>query len=440
MTVNSCYIEPALTMSKANLLALVDSEKDLHIHFLQSLLQAPSPNPPGNTVAAARVVTNYLSHHNISFSILSPKEDAPNVVSTLSSPDPSHGPKLVMNGHLDVFPVSDSNDWAHDPWGGEIANGKIYGRGVVDMKAGLAALTIAYTYIHRFRAHLPNGTCTFEAVSDEETGGAFGTKYLLHTDKNRDIWRGTAVLNTEPSGLQSFRFGEKGTLRLTFTVRSPGGHGAFTHLDEGATHIAARLILRLTTSIEAFTDFEVDPEISAHLADPAVRATIDEIMGTGAAANMLKATVNIGTINGGSKVNTIPNLCTFEADIRLPIGLSATPILNLISDILANEYPQVEVAVQDAASNPSNFCSPSHPLAVAIADNAEKVLDRRPLGVPSLGATDVKHFRYLGVPGYSFGVSPRGMAGVDESVDLEEYFGLIKVIVGAAWDYLGGET
>ncbi|KAF1349937.1 acetylornithine deacetylase/succinyldiaminopimelate desuccinylase-like deacylase [Delphinella strobiligena] len=425
-------------MSKQDLLASIDAAKEKHTHFLQTFLQAQSPNPPGTTVTAARAVTNFLSHHSIASSIIAPKEDAPNVVSILETSNPSSGPRLVMNGDLDVFPVSDSTHWIHDPWGGEIDDGRIFGRGVVDMKADTAALVVVYTHLHRFRAHL-HGTCVLETVSDEETGGKWGTKYLLHDDEQKEIWRGDVVLNAEPSGLQSIRFGEKGMLRVTFTVSTPGRHGAFTHLDEGAIRTASRLIQMLVAEIEGFTEFELDPEIAEQLKKPQVRATIDEIMGTGAAENMDRPTVNIGTISGGSKVNTIPNECVFEADIRLPIGLSLETVLGLIFTIL-EDFPQATFAVQQAASNPPNAGSPNHPIVTALVDNAERVLGRRPVGIPSMGGTDVKHFRYLGVPGYNYGVSPGGMAGRDESVAMEDYHALIKVLAGAAWDYLGGQA
>ncbi|KAL1306158.1 hypothetical protein AAFC00_004265 [Neodothiora populina] len=435
-------------MSKAGLLALIDSdaEKDLQIHFLQSFLRAASPNPPGDTVAAARVVTNFLAHQDIESSIISPKVDAPNVVShfvcTSSNIENEHAlPKLIMNGHLDVFPVSDGDQWTHDPWAGEIdtSTNKIYGRGVVDMKAGTAALAAAYAYLFRFKNQL-HGTCLLQTVSDEETGGKWGTAYLLNEDEDSELWREGAVLNAEPSGFQSYRFGEKGTLRMTFTVQTPGGHGAFLHLDEGAIRISTRLITSLISLIENSTDFHTPPDIEKHLRRPDVMATIDTIMGTGAAAIMSKPTVNIGTISGGSKVNVIPNECVFEVDIRLPIGLTASTILIQIDKLLSTDFPQAKYSVHEAASNPANACAPEHPLAIAIADNAEAVLGEgnRPLGIPSMGATDVKHFRYLGVPGYSFGVSPEGMARRDECIDLRDYLALIKVLAGTGWDYLGG--
>ena len=258
----------------------------------------------------------------------------------------------------------------------------------------------------------------------------------MNEDTRRETWKGDVQLNAEPTGLQSIRFGEKGTLRMTFTVKTKGAHGAYRHLSEGAIRIAARLINELV-KLEDFTDFALDPEVRRYLNKKEVRDTVDEIMGPGASGMILRPTVNIGTIKGGVKVNTIPDSCQFEADIRLPIGLEAGIVLERI-DATLKDFPEATYAVQEAASNPPNPCAFDHELTRAIASNAENILGRKPIAIPSLGATDAKHWRYKGIPAYSFGLSPEGMAGIDESVDLDDYINLVKVLTLAAWDFLTG--
>jgi len=458
-------------MFKQALLDTIDAERQDLISFLQSLTRADSSNPPGDTIAAACVVTTFLASRDVPSTLIAPKSDAPNITSTfpavsqtpthsrssslhqldeqhtpsprdsvfadsgISTPNP--GPRLIMNGHIDAFPISEAErkQWSHDPWSADIENNRMYGRGLVDMKAGTAATIAAYTYIFAHR-HLLNGTAVLEAVSDEETGGKWGSKYLLNDDDRKDTWTGDVNLNAEPTGLQSIRFAEKGTLRITFTVKAQSAHGAYTHLSEGAIRIATRLITELV-KLEDFSDFDVDPEVRRYLDKQEVRETVDQIMGAGASNNILKPTVNIGTITGGTKVNTIPGDCRFEVDIRLPIGLVAATILNQINTILEN-FPEATYEVQEAASNPPNSCAFDHALTRAIADNAEHILGRKPIAIPSLGATDAKHWRYKGVPAYSYGLSPEGMAGIDESVDLDDYINLVKILTLTAWDFLTG--
>lgn len=223
---------------------------------------------------------------------------------------------------------------------------------------------------------------------------------------------------------------------MAFVVKTRGANGAYTHLGEGAVRVAVRLVAELV-KLEQFDDFELDPALKRQLERKEVRDTIDEIMGLGASENMSRPTVNIGTIRGGSKVNTIPSNCEFEVDIRLPAGLTAPIFLERI-DVILEGFREAMYAVQEAASKPPNACEPDHPLAEAIQQNSESVTGRRPMSIPSMGATDCKFWRYLGIPAYSYGLSPEGMAGTDESVSVEDYIKLVKVLTLAAWDLLGG--
>jgi succinyl-diaminopimelate desuccinylase len=380
--------------TKASLLSAIDDDRPRLVAFLQTLIRAPSPNPPGDTTAAAAVVISYLQSHGIhTDTITAPnKPHLPNVVTVLN--EDGTGACLVMNPHLDVFPVSDGNEWTHGPWSGDVVSGRIYGRGVVDMKAGTAAQVIAFAFLSRHIAPEYVGTATpnskrriaLACVSDEETGGKFGSVHLLDNDPRRETWLGDVVLNAEPVALSSIRFAEKGTLRLTFTIKAQSAHGAYTHLSEGAIRIAARLIARLV-KLEDFDGFEIDPAVGELLKRQDVRDRADEIMGAGAAASITRPTVNIGTISGGNKVNTIPGLCSFEADVRLPCGLTAAVLMKEINIIIA-DFPSASVEVQEAASNPPNWNAPDHALVRAVQRNAEGVLGKeakKVLALPSLG-------------------------------------------------------
>ena len=425
--------------SKEDLIGLIDSDKDAHLKFLSSFIKIRSTNPPGDTRDAVKFVQECLSGYDIPTEIIAPKPEAPNIVSTFSGQRQSnlkHGSRnLVLNGHIDVFPVDEDEHWQRDPYSGDIVDGFVHGRGGVDMKAGTAADLIAFTYVHRFRSQL-TGQCTLEVVSDEETGGRYGTKYLLEQHESKDIWRGDCVLNAEPSGLDSIRFGEKGTLRLSFEIRTQGGHGAYIHRSEGAIRIATRLIHRLL-GLENLRGEGMDSDLRDYLSRPDVREVADEIMWKGAADSMLKPTVNIGTIHGGVKVNMIPSYCAFEADIRLPIGLVKETFLTKIGSIL-KDIPEASYTIQEAASNPAAASPRDHELVRLLQKSAENACGRKPLPISSLGATDCKHFRYNGVPAYSYGVSPATMAEVDERVSVEEFLAVVKVHTLIAWDYLGG--
>jgi succinyl-diaminopimelate desuccinylase len=391
--------------AKTLLLQALDADKDAHVLMLQEFVRAASPNPPGSTSAAAAVLTSYLSAKGVPFSIASPQVDQPNIVSDFQG-GKGPGPRVVLNGHIDVFPVGDATGWARDPWSGDIEDDRIHGRGVVDMKSGTASLVIAYTYLYERRSML-RGSVALCAVSDEETGGKWGTKWLLEQDLAR--WGGDLMLSTEPSGCGSVRFAEKGTLRMTCTLKTKGAHGAYINLSKGAVRTSTYFIRDVIEAVEEMP-VTLPEEMAKQIAKPEFRKVVDEIMGPGTAAIIARPTVNVGTIKGGLKVNMIPDSCTFELDIRLPVGLTREHVLDLIRSIIPKyKEANIELSIHEAASNPFSFSSLSHPMISLLADNAKRIAPDadRPLAIPSMGATDCKHYRYMGVPAYDYGCSPK---------------------------------
>ncbi|KAF2440486.1 putative acetylornithine deacetylase [Karstenula rhodostoma CBS 690.94] len=412
------------------IIAELDANRESYVTFLQQLIQAASPNPPGDTTEAARVITNYLTEHGVESETIAPVLHAPNVVADFCG-GRRGGQRVILNGHIDTYPVEKPVAWEKGPYSGYNDGSMVHGRGGVDMKAGTASSVIAYTILRSRAIHL-KGSVGLMAVSDEETGGKWGTRYLLENCGNPSRWLGDVMLNAEPGGLQSIRFGEKGTLRMTFTVEAQGLNGAYTFLSRGANIIASRLINKLVEleDLEA----RLPEDIRKHF-DSRARKIADEIMGEGASEVLLKPTVNIGTIRGGVKVNTIAEECVFEADIRLPIGMDASTILGRIDQYL-QDFPQASYKVQEAASNPANFCTADHPFAGLIAKCAEEVTNIRPVMLAGLGGTDCKFYRYRGIPTYVYGPSPKGMGGSHEAVSIDEFLAVVKTHTLAVWDYL----
>jgi succinyl-diaminopimelate desuccinylase len=156
--------------------------------------------------------------------IRSANEHPPNVVGSFDGG--REGRHLVLNGHIDVFPAGPAETWSRDPWSGAIEDGKVHGRGVADMKCGTSASIWTYIYLHRLREEL-GGRLTLTCVSDEETGGTWGAKWLV--ENFPEEFRGDCMLNGEPSVPTMVRFGEKGTLRIVVEIDTPGAPAAYTH-------------------------------------------------------------------------------------------------------------------------------------------------------------------------------------------------------------------
>ena len=320
-------MKPSLTQQR--LLDRVEQDRKEIIAFLRGFLKSPSPNPPGDTRQATKYITDYLDTKNIQYKVVGPDPEKPNIVSTLDTQRP--GKHLILNGHIDVFPVGNPEGWSHDPWGGELVDGRIYGRGACDMKAGTTASIYTYAVLNEMTPEL-DGKLTLTAVSDEESGGRLGAGWIT---ENIPEAIGNCVINGEPSSPYTIRFGEKGILWLRVNVNSPGGHGAYPHLSPNPIKIAAKII----TELETLNQTPVSYPENLLKAINEGRAEAERALGAGGADVMSRLSVNIGAITGGVKINVIPRTCSFEVDLRLPPGLSREEVLPRVQAIL-DKYPR----------------------------------------------------------------------------------------------------
>jgi len=408
---------------KQALLDQVERDREQLIDFLSRFVRAASPNPPGDTREAVAHIRTFLDSRDLPYRIIDPKPEFPNVVGSFEGAAP--GKHLVLNGHIDCFPVSENEQWTHGPWSGALADGKIWGRGAADMKCGTTASIVTFAYLHRLRERL-KGRLTLTAVSDEETFGPWGARYLM---EHHPEVHGDCCLNGEPSSPLSIRFGEKGPLWLEFTVRTRGAHGAYTHLSASATRIAARLVRDLE-SLEQL-NCPAPGNVGAVLEH--ARETIDDAHGAGAAAIVQQVTVNIGTMRGGAKVNMVPSECVIEADIRFPVGLQKQAVMDQVDAIL-EAYP--EVSVKEMIFNPPSWCDPGHEMVGIIQRNVKRLRGFEPQPIVSLGGTDTRLWRYNDVPAFVYGPFPRGMGSGDEHVEVEEFLHVLRTHLLCAYDYL----
>jgi succinyl-diaminopimelate desuccinylase len=408
---------------KTRLLDRIEADRELLIGFLRDFIRCASPNPPGDTREAAAHVRKLLDGRGVPYRVIAPQETMPNLVASFDAGKP--GRHLALNGHIDVFPVGDGAGWTRDPWGGELIDGKIYGRGACDMKCGTTASIFTFLYLGEIKDAL-HGKLTLSAVSDEETFGPWGARYLF--EHHPEII-GDCCLNGEPSSPWTLRFGEKGPLWLEFTVKTPGAHGAYTHASKSATAIGAKLIGEL----ESLTQIPAPEASNLAAALDQAAEVIDKAYGAGASQIVRRVTVNPGLVQGGLKVNMVAAECRFEVDIRLPNGLEAPAILKLVDRIVA-PYPEVSYRVINY--NPPSWCPPDSEMVQLVRDNAQAVSGIDPTPVISLGGTDARLWRYRDVPAIVYGPSPTGMGSTDEHVTVEQFFHVVKCHVLSAFDYM----
>jgi succinyl-diaminopimelate desuccinylase len=421
---NSRNGETSVSTDRQQLLDWIERDREELVSFLQAFVKHKSPNPPGDTREVAGFITKFLDKQGLPYRIIAPHHEMPNIVGAFESA--ASGRHLVLNGHIDVFPVADDGaGWSKDPWGGEIVDGKIYGRGVADMKAGTTASIFTYRYLHRLKDKI-KGKLTLTAVSDEETFGPYGARYLM---EHHPEVHGDALLNGEPSSPFSVRFGEKGPLWLEVTVNTPGAHGAYTHASKSATKTA----MAIAAELEKLG--EIKPELSDNVrtAIDAGRATMDRAMGPGAGDIVDKVTLNIGTIKGGVKVNMVPSSATFEPDIRLPLGVTRERVLAEV-DKIVKAFP--DATFKETNCNLPSWVDPDCEIIRIVQKNVEALRGFKPQPIVSLGGTDARLWRYRNIQACVYGPFPNGMGSFDEHVDIEDFLHIVRTHTLSAYDFL----
>ncbi|MSP89069.1 MAG: M20 family peptidase [Alphaproteobacteria bacterium] len=412
-----------MAVTKDQLLAWIDQDKDKLLTFFSKFVQAKSPNPPGDTIAATAHIRSFLDAEKHAHRVIAPNAIMPNIVASFDCGKP--GRHLVLNGHIDVFAVADEERWKHGAWSGAVVDGKVYGRGTSDMKCGTTASIFTYHYLSRIKDQL-KGKLTLTCVSDEETFGPWGARYLM---EHHPEVHGDCCLNGEPSSPHTLRFGEKGLIWLEITIETRGSHGAYPHASESASKLAAKL----TGDLEKLTDLPVRAPDNVMGALRAARTEIEIAQGVGSADIVPKVTVNIGVVDAGIKVNMTPSKARMEVDVRLPVGITKEEVMAAVQRILSG-YPQAKL--REINYNAPSWCDPDHEMVDILRTNVRNLKGFEPKPVISLGATDTRLWRYHNVPAYVYGPAPTGMGSYDEHVEVEVFFHIVRTHVLSAFDYL----
>ncbi len=388
------------------------------------LIRTPSENPPGDTGRVAMLVERKLSAApEIAVRRVVAKEPAVNLIANLSGARP--GRRLVINGHLDTFPAGDRSRWTVDPFGGIVRDGRLYGRGAADMKAGLAAAVTTALLLARHRDAIA-GELVLTLVGDEETGGRWGTQHLLAHEPDA---LGDAMISGDAGSPEVLRFGEKGQLWIELEARGKSHHGAHVHLGDNAIE---RMMEALAQLIR-LRDFSCPIPEAIRSAILAAGPRSERTSGAGETEALQRITVNIGTIEGGISVNLIPDRATARADIRFPPGLAVADVLAEIRRRL-DGLPGVEVRL--LSSSEPNWTDPAHEIVARTAANAAAYLGRVPACNMRLGFSDSRFYRYKAVPSIVYGPVAYGMGGPDEHVTIEDLQAVFYVHAMTTFDYL----
>lgn len=388
---------------------------DTLVAMTQAFVRLDSQTPPSDTRAAADLAAHYLSQcPGLRLTFYPSEAPVMNLVAELDGGLP--GPRTILSGHLDTYPIGHRGDWTTDPLGGEIRDGRIFGRGAADMKGAVAVLiAVMREFAER---GLFNGTLVLALAGDEERMGELGTQWLID---NVPAVAGDGVLVADVGGPRAVRIGEKGMLWLDLTAKGVQAHGAHVHAGRNALD-------RLTDALVALRQIEglsPEPPVDATVV-MASAAQVAAADGVDARRTMQRVTLNLGTMHGGLTANLVPSIATAGLDIRIPIGLSTAQVEAAAAAILA-DHPDVTWQVQRRYE--PTWTQSSHPLVQACLHGVAKALEQPGWTDNRIGGSDSRLWRRAGFPCVALGLTPRNLGGPDESCDIEELTALRQVYI-----------
>lgn len=409
---------------------LAKSKSSDLVKLVSDLIKIPSENPTGSQEEVIAFVENYLEEAGISHERVFCNPEFPNVLAKMGTDD---GFSLILNGHVDVVPAGDRSQWKWDPFGGEITDTKILGRGTSDMKAGVAGLLFAMKILKESGAEL-KGNIRLHIVSDEESGGQYGTSWLCAQGyaKNAD-----AAIIAEPTSSWTIESGQKGHLFLTFKSVGESAHGSL------GNYKGDNAILKLG---KVLANIEMLTKIEGHYPEDLLEALATSQMvaekelgmeGIGRVINHVSA--NVGLISGGTRPNMVPDYCEATVDCRLPYGVDHGEIEATVKEMI-DLAGVTGVSCELDWESEANVTRDDSALVQAVKKNAEALWGFPVYPAWQWACSDAREYRFQGIPTIQYGpCNTEGIHAPNENVDIEDVVKISQVYVLSFCDLMGIE-
>lgn len=408
--------------------------------------RAAQPWHAGNEAEAAQWLADVLRAEGIEAELL---ESVPGRVNLVARLRGGSRPGLTLLSHSDVVPAREG-DWSHDPFGGETADGFMYGRGALDLK-GLGILHLM-TLVLLARQHVaPARDVVLLIVADEETGGKYGAEWLL---TQRPELVATALVLGEGaysvSGMAShgraihgIAVGEKGYLELELTTHTQGGHASMPPTDNAPSRLiralervlALRRPIRLTPLTRILLQKLGAASRGLHAAllrRPwlAVRLAARHVTRSPMIAAMLQDSFAVTVLQAGEKSNVLPTDARAILSIRLLPGTDKEVLTRTIEAAAA----EPQLSIRTRMHKPANL-SPFDTTAFRIIEREILTVDPTAIVIPVLSpaASDCRFWRARGIPAYGWipfvipAADLHRVHGVDERVSIENFKASLKV-------------
>jgi len=400
--------EMNLRTREKEVLATIDGDEV--VAFLQAIIQQRSDYPPGDCRAAVNVLVEKLSGAGVAFELASREEHQPNLIASLGG-DQGGRTRLMYHSHIDTVSPGELERWSVDPFGGEIKDGYIYGRGAGDDKGSVAAQTMALVALARAGLQLA-GPLRLVVVSDEEFGGLNGTHWL-HSE---GVIQTDALVVGEQTN-NHVAIAERVACGIDLTVYGKSAHGATPWEGENAVLKAARALVWLQEKLFPQLGSRTHP----YLPPPSLC---------------------VCKIAGGLQWGIVPERCKVEMDRRLVPGETRETAMEEIRQLLDEFAAQVEPLRYELYSSgevAANIDTPPSDPFVTLANLALESVSGEPRPLTGYVQTsDGRWFAKDGIPIIIFGPSVPAVAhAADEHVSIDQLVEATRFLTLLAMRRLG---
>jgi succinyl-diaminopimelate desuccinylase len=366
------------------------------VELTRRLIAFDTINPPGRERACAEFLAGLLSNAGFHIGLKSFGVDRTNLLATRGGADGAL--PLVFTGHIDVVPLG-SRGWRHGPFSGAVVDGRLYGRGSSDMKSGIAAfVTAAIAEADR----LGDGQGISLIITGGEEAGCEGASALAATDA---LGRAGALVVGEPTANLPY-VGHKGALWLKAVASGVTAHGSMPEQGDNAAYKAARVITRLS-------DFDFNVARHPVLGNP---------------------TLNVGTVQGGMNINSVPDRTEIGVDIRTIPGIDHASLQAVLKGYMGEDV-DIEVLVD----LPGVWTSPDQPWAERVSAIVGKIVGRVAMPTAATYFTDASVLTpaFGGVPTIVLGPGePTQAHQTDEWCDVARIRQAVDIYRGLITDWM----
>lgn len=390
---------------------LTDTTRLELTNLLQTLIQTPSVNGVDPERGVAERVVDFATAHGLAAEVVALDSDRPNVLVRLGPPGDAG---LLLVAHIDTVAVGAVENWTHPPFGGEIVDGKLYGRGAVDNKGGLVTALAALLLL---QAGPPLARPVLLAGVPDEEAGATGTLGVKHLHSLGRL-TGRGAIYTYP-GLNEIVLGHRGVLRLKLKTFGQAVHSGSLEWQRGQ---GCNAVTGMADILLALETLRFD-DSAADLFAP-YRTMVTPTM-----------------TRGGFGPSMVPDTCEAYVDIRL---VPAAPrelvyaTVEAVVDAVVRRRPGLRVEITTDVYLPSTVIPTDSPVVAAVAEAAQRRFGYRPTLTVSGPANESYLLNGFGIPTCIFGPEGGNAHAPDEYVVLESIFAIAEVYADAARSLAAG--